>query len=316
MNSLKGIASFVAVATTGSFAAAARQTGVSAVAVSKNVATLERQLAVRLFQRTTRQLQLTPEGHSYLSQCLAPLRALEAAQVAVQKSSKALSGLVRVTSVVPFGISFVLPLLARFHAEHPQIEVQLHLDDAVSDMVAAGYHLGVRVGRAQDSSVVARPIAALPFVVCASPAYLRAHGEPLSLADLAEHDCLGWNRVGQAKPMPWPLQGMTPAIASTLKGRLQVNDFAALMAAAVLDQGLICAPLPLAMPLFRSGQLRPVLPATVRSDLMVYLHYPNRKNLPARTRALMEFLLDHLKREPDLQTDPQRLLAPFCAVSG
>ncbi len=314
MNSLKGIASFVAVATTGSFAAAARQQGVSAVAVSKNVATLERQLGVRLLQRTTRQVQLTPEGQSYLAQCLGPLRALEAAQVAVQKRSKDLSGLVRVTCAVPFGTGFVLPLLGPFHALHPKIQVQLHLDDSVSDMVAAGYHLGIRVGRPPDSTWVARPIAPLPFVACASPAYLKARGEPQSLADLVQHDCLHWSRPGQNLPVAWPLTGLTPALAGALKGRLQVNDFAALVAAAVQDQGVICVPLPLVMPLFRSGQLRPVLVGAVRSDLTVYLHYPNRKNLPARTRALLEFLLDHLRREPDLQTEAARLLAPFVAA--
>jgi DNA-binding transcriptional LysR family regulator len=314
MNSLKGIASFVAVATAGSFAAAAKQQGVSAVAVSKNVATLERQLSVRLFQRTTRQLQLTPEGQSYLSQCLAPLRALEAAQVAVQKSNKALSGLVRVTSVVPFGTGFVLPLLAQFHALHPKIQVQLHLDDEVSDMVAAGYHLGIRVGRPQDSSLVARPIAPLPFVVCASPAYLAAQGHPQLVADLARHACLRLSRVGLADPMPWFLRGMTPELGQTLSGPLQTNDFSALVAAAVLGQGLACVPLPLVMPLFRSGQLRPVLMDCIRTDLDVYLHYPNRKNLPARTRALLEFLVDQLRREPDLQTDVPSLIAPFVGV--
>jgi DNA-binding transcriptional LysR family regulator len=313
MNSLKGIASFVAVATAGSFAAAAKQQGVSAVAVSKNVATLERQLGVRLLQRTTRQLQLTAEGKSYLGQCLEPLRALEAAQVAVQKSSKALSGLVRVTSVAAFGVGFVLPLLAQFHALHPKIQVQLHLDDTVSDMVADGYHIGLRVGQPQDSSLVARPIAPLPFVVCASPAYLAAQGTPHGLPDLSQHDCLRWSRVGQADPMPWRLQGMTPELSRTLKGSLHVNDLSALVAAAVQHQGLVCVPLPLVMPYFRSGQLRPVLADCIRSDLGVYLHYPNRKNLPARTRALVEFLLDCLRREPDLQTDALSLVRPFLA---
>jgi DNA-binding transcriptional LysR family regulator len=309
MNSLKGIASFVAVASTGSFAKAAKQLGVSAVAVSKNVATLERQLGVRLFQRTTRKLTLTTEGQSYLDQCQGPLRELEAAQVSVQKSSKALSGIVRVTSVVPFGVGFVLPLLTKFHAQNPKVQVQLHLDDAVSNIVAESYDIGIRVGQMKDAGFVARPIAPLPFVVCASPSYLKMHGKPEALEDLSKHNCLRFSRVGSHDPMPWFLSGFDGVLNAKLSGSLLVNDFVALIQAAISGQGLACVPLPLAMPFFRAKQLMPVLTQSIRSDAVVYLHYPNRKNLPARTRVFVDFLLDELGREPDLQTNAQTLIA-------
>ena len=155
MKSFKGIASFVAVATSGSFAAAAKLQGVSAVAVSKNVATLERQLGVRLLQRTTRKLKLTPEGQTFYRQCLGPMRELEAAQAVVEQSGKALSGLVRVTSVTPFGMGYIMPLIPQFHAINPKVHIELHLDDAINDMVAQGYDVGIRVGQLRDSSLVA-----------------------------------------------------------------------------------------------------------------------------------------------------------------
>jgi DNA-binding transcriptional LysR family regulator len=314
MKSLKGIASFVSVASTGSFAKAARQQGVSAVAVGKNVATLERQLGVRLFQRTTRKLTLTTEGQSYLDQCQGPLRELEAAQVSVQKSSKALSGLVRVTSVVPFGTGFVLPLLPKFHARHPKVQVQLHLDDAVSNIVADSYDVGIRVGQLKDASFIARSIAPLPFVVCASPSYFQRRGKPVSLSDLADQNCLRFSRVGSHDPMPWFLTGLDASLDAKLPCNFLINDFAALIQAAVAGQGLACVPLPLAMPLFRAKRLLPALTEHIRSDLMVYLHYPNRKNLPARTRAFVDFVLDQLGREADLQTDAQTLVEPFLSV--
>jgi DNA-binding transcriptional LysR family regulator len=311
MKSLKGIASFVAVASTGSFAAAAKLQGVSAVAVSKNVATLERQLGVRLFQRTTRKLSLTPEGQTFYRQCLGPLRELEAAQAVVEQSGKALSGLVRVTSASPFGMGYILPLIPQFHTINPKVQIELHLDDAVSDMVAKGYDVGVRVGQLKDSSVVARPIAPLPFVVCASADYLNQRGRPTVLDDLAQHNCIRLCRAGSGEPMPWLLKGWDTRIDKLTHGNLLVNDFAAMVMAAVQGQGLVCAPLQMVMPLFRAGQLRPVLTDCIEPRLQVYLHYPNRKNLPARTRSFVDFVLDRLQREDDLHTPPSVLVAPF-----
>lgn len=311
MKSLKGIESFVEVAATGSFTAAAKQLGVSAVAISKNVATLERQLAVRLFQRTTRKLNLTAEGQSYYEQCLGPLRELETAQALVQQSGKALSGLVRVTSVSAFGAGFMLPMLPRFQALHPKVQISLHLDDKVNDLIANSYDIGIRVGQLRDSSLVARPISTLPFVVCASPSYLTKHGSPKQLEDLADHNCLRLSRPGSSEPMPWFLKGCDAKLDRQITGNLLVNDFSSLLAAAKQSQGLVCVPLPLAMPLFRSNQLHPVLTTFIESKIQVYLYYPNRQNLPARTRSLIDFILEQLKLERDLQTPVQQLIAPF-----
>jgi DNA-binding transcriptional LysR family regulator len=311
MKSLKGISSFVAVASSGSFAAAAKLLGVSAVAVSKNVATLERQFSVRLFQRTTRKLSLTPEGSSYYKQCLGPLRELEAAQAVIEKSSKSLSGLVRVTCAAPFAAGYVLPIIQQFHALHPRVHIDLHLDDSVSDMVAQGYDVGIRVGPMKSSSLVARPISPLPFVVCASPEYLRHRGEPHSLEDLTQHNCLRFLRIGSREPMPWFLTGNETAVDARIRGNLALNDFAALQRCAVEGRGLACVPLPLAMPDIRSGQLKPVLVSLIRTDLQVYLYYANRKNLPVRTRTFVDYVLAALEKEKDLQTSPPHLLAAF-----
>ena len=311
MKSLKGISSFVAVASSGSFAAAAKLQGVSAVAVSKNVATLERQLSVRLFQRTTRKLSLTPEGSSFYKQCLGPLRELEAAQAVIEKSSKALSGLVRVTSAAPFATGYILPIIQQFHAKNPRVQIELHLDDSVSDMVAQGYDVGIRVGRMKSSSLVARPIAPLPFVVCASPDYLRQHSAPATLNDLATHNCLRLSRIGSKEPMPWFLTGNDAAQDAQIRGNLILNDFSALQTAAIQGAGLACIPLPLAMPSIRQSQLMPVLVASINTDLVVYLYYPNRKNLPARTRTFVDYVLAELEKEKDLHTSPAQLLAPY-----
>jgi LysR family transcriptional regulator, regulator for bpeEF and oprC len=309
MKSLKGIASFVAVASTGSFAGAARLQGVSAVAVSKNVATLERQLSVRLFQRTTRQLSLTPEGAQFYEQCQGPLRALEAAQATLQTSAQSASGLVRMTCAAPFGMGFIVPLLPDFHALHPQVQVELHLDDAVNDMVGEGYDIGIRIGELRDSSLVARPIGWMPFAVCASAAYFAAHPAPLLPADLAQHNCIRLRRKGSSEPMPWFLKGLDASLNKRCTGNFLANDFAALLQAAKQGQGLICAPLPQLLPDLRSGQLQAVLTQWIEPKFQVYLHYPNRLNMPTRIRLLVDFLLHRLSQLPDLQRTPQALLA-------
>jgi DNA-binding transcriptional LysR family regulator len=314
MKSLKGIASFVAVASTGSFSAAAKLQGVSAVATSKNVATLERQLGVRLFQRTTRKLSLTEEGVIFFRQCEGPLRELQSAQVAVEQSTKSLSGMVRVTSVSPIGTGYLVPLMPTFHAINPKVHVELHLDDGVSDMIAQGFDVGIRVGQLRDSTLVARPIAKMPFVVCASTAYLKLRGAPRVLSELSHHNCIRLRRPNRKEPFPWFLLGMDSALDQSLQGNFSVTDFYAVMRAAAQGQGLACVPLPMAMPLFRAGQLKPVLTDHIDPRFVVYLHYPNRKNLPERTRAFVEFVLKRLSEEPDLQTQHWELIAPFISA--
>jgi DNA-binding transcriptional LysR family regulator len=311
MRSLKGISSFVAVASAGSFTAAAKQQGTSAVAVSKNVATLERQLGVRLFQRTTRKLTLTLEGQNFFRQCLGPLRDLEAAQAQAEQSSKALTGLVRVTCASPFAVGYLIPMIPDFHAINPKVKIELHLDDAISDLVAQSYDIGLRIGELRDSTRIVRPVSKLPFVICASPDYLRQRGRPDSLAALLEHNCLRLRRAGREEPFPWMLTGLDKKTDELIQGNFLANDFAALVLAAVQGQGLICSPLPLVMPLFRSGQLSPVLTEFIDPKVTVYIHYPNRKNVPARTRALVDFLIERLGRETDLQTAHRELVAPF-----
>ena len=311
MKSLKGITSFVATARTGSFASAAKQLGVSGVAVSKNITTLEAQLGVRLLQRSTRQLTLTTEGRSYLDQCEGPLRELEAAQVTASKSNKALSGTVRLASVMPFGMRFILPLLPQFHALYPNVHVRLSLLDAANELTANRCDIGIRVGQLKDAAYVARPIAPLPFVVCASPSYFEAFGKPTTVTDLLAHNCLRFHHESSAAPAPWPIQGMDAALDERLTGNSSLNHFAGLVQSAIAGQGIICVPLPLVYGCFQTRQLLPVLKPHIRTDIQVFMFYPSRKNIPARTRVLIDFLLAQLGSDPILKTPVNVLLADF-----
>lgn len=308
MDSIRGVLGFVKTVETGSFAAAARQLGVTPVAVSKNVQRLERELGVRLLQRSTRKLSLTDEGRLFHERCTGPLQALQNAHAAVKERGTVPAGVVRVTSVSPFGRSYVVPLLPLFSRLYPKVQIELDLDDEVSDMIAQRYDVGIRIGELRDSSMVVRPIAPLTFVVCAAPSYLAARGTPRQPADLARHNCLRMRSRSTGRPLNWALGPERTPTLPPVNGDLVCNDVTALVTAALHGQGLVLAPLPLVLPLLLAGALVPLMPDWLSHGAHVFIHYPNRRNLPARVRSFVEFLLQQLRSHPDLTTDADTLI--------
>jgi len=309
MKGISGAVGFVRTVEAGSFAGAAKKLGITPVAVSKNVQRLEQRLGVRLLRRSTRKLSVTEEGRLYYERCAGPLRELEIAESVIADKGKSPTGTIRVTSLSPFGRTYVLPLIPAFSRLYPGIELELRLDDAVSDMIAGGYDVGIRAGDARDGSMVMREVAPLHFVVCGAPSYFAERGIPLTVADLSKHNCLRLRGRGPA--VKWRLGPKESADSALIKGNFIAYDFTTLVAAAVHGQGLVFAPLPLVLPLFRTGELRPVLPECVSQPARIFIHYMSRKHLPARVKAFVNFMLEHLRSNPDLTSDPQVLLAPF-----
>jgi DNA-binding transcriptional LysR family regulator len=312
VKSIRGVIGFVRAVEAGSFAGAAKKLGVTPVAVSKNVQRLEREFGVRLLQRSTRKLSLTQEGRAYYERCTGPLRALENAQTAITEKGKTPTGALRVTCLSPFGRTYVLPLVPRFSRLYPGIELELHLDDSISDMISGGYDVGIRAGEAGDGTMVVRDVAPLHFVVCGAPSYLAERGIPLSVTELSKHNCLRLRGLGASQAMPWRLGPQKKSSPSpSISGNFLANDLPALVTAAVHGQGLVFAPLPFVLPLFRTGMLRPVLPECLSQPARILIHYVSRRNLATRVKAFVNFMLLHLRRNPDLASDPRTLLAPF-----
>lgn len=303
MDSIRGVLSFVRTVETGSFAAAGRALGISAVGVSKNVRRLEAELGVQLLQRSTREVSLTAEGRELFEQCAGPLQELQAAHRLVRESGAVPSGEVRVTCVAAFGRSYLAPLLPQFSRLHPRVRILLDLDDQPVDMVARQYDVGIRVGQ-PSGEVVAREIARLPFVICASPSYLAEHGTPNNAADLTRHNCLQLQtrRPGQFVPWPLPRQDL-------VRGTLTSNDLTALATAALHGHGLALVPLLLVLPLLRAKALVPVLPEHHLVGPGVYIYYRTRKGLAQRVRVFVDFLVDSFKADPTLAMDVQEVLA-------
>lgn len=314
---------FLRAARLGNFSAVAREFGVSAVAVSKNMATLEAALGVRLFHRSTRAVTLTPEGRTYFERCEEPLRAIEEAGRVARQDALSPTGRVRITCVKPFGRGYVIPLLQRFARQYPQVHIEFALDDRVADMVQEGFDIGIRAGSLPGPEVIARDLCGLSFVVCASPEYLAQFGVPRSVADLAAHNCL---RLGASVNQPsaatakgsradadfvWRVGTLAAPTRISVRGSFAANDFLALESAALSGLGLMHAPLPMVIPHFRSGALCPVLPEATFSGQRVHLHYRTRKNQPLRVKLLIDHLLVALRQHPDLLGEPETLCGPF-----
>lgn len=310
MESLRGMMNFVHVARLGSFAKAAESLGISAVAVSKNVTRLEQRLEVRLFARSTRHLSLTPEGEALLERCEQPLAQLAEAYAGSRKAATEAEGLVRITSVTPFVRSYLAPQLAAFHRRYPRVTLQLECSEQVSNLVAERFDIGVRIGALESAGFVARPIGPLALPLCAAPSFI-ARQQPLGPVEtLGRQHGLGLLLPGTAEPTPWRLQGDNGRLrAVPVAGPLRCNDMAALAAACVAGLGVAQLPLVSVLAELRAGQLQVLWPEQSPQGLQLFVHYPNRK-LPARVRAVVDFLLECSRAHPDLAVEPRQFPAP------
>lgn len=311
MHSLRGILNFTRAAELGSFAAAGRELGVSAVAVSQNISRLEASLGVRLFARSTRALALTAEGAAFLEQCREPLAALDAACQGARDDARLASGLVRASVVSPVAYLYLVPLLPLFFERHPQIRLELELSEESSPLIPKRCDVGIRVGALQDAAFVARALGPMRLPLCASPEYLQRHGTPAGLEALdgTRHALLAIQFSGQAQPMPFFLQSRRDGaralqqVPTATRCRLACNDYRSLLQACTSGLGIAQLPQPLALPALRRGELRCVLLDHAPEGWQLFIHYPSRRQLPERVRAFVDFCIEQLGGHADLSED-------------
>lgn len=308
MKNLQGLVSFVESAAGGSFTAAATRLGLTPAAVSKNVIGLERQLQVRLFNRSTRRLRLTAEGEAFLAKSTEALRLLDEAVNQVSQAGGEPSGRVRISSGISFGRRYILPMLPVLARRHAQLQVELSLDNRAIDLVAEGFDIGVRGGVLRDSSLVARRLARLPLALVASPAYLRRHGVPREPAELSGHELLGV-RFSSGQVGGWRLKRPSGRADDwEPPARMWCSDPEALVDLALAGHGIAQMGLHHAAPYLRSGRLKLVLQQRHDpGDRQIALHYPHRQFLSTRVRVVVEALLQHFEQQQDLHLDPAAL---------
>jgi len=289
---LSDMAIFSRVAETGSFTQAAVALQMSKGAVSKAISRLEQHLAVRLLQRTTRQIRLTAEGQTFLTYCQQVVRQADQAEHHLDELRDEPAGAVRISVAVTYGTKVIAPLLPELLQRYPKLRVELDLSDRLVDLVGEEIDLAVRFGRLANSSLIARPLTRLPIVVVASPAYLAQFGIPLHPNDLLQHSCLSTDRSVQGRT--WRFLDNGQALEVLTQGPLHANSNRALKPAAVAGVGLMFVTRYQVEDEIRSGKLVPVLTDYMPEMLPVQLVYPHRSHMKAGVKVVMQFLQSRL----------------------
>ncbi len=294
-----GMLVFSKVVEAGSLSAAARELGVSTAVVSRTLAALEARLGVRLVNRTTRSLHLTDEGASYYETSQRILAEIDEADAAVTSRRIEPQGVLKVALPASFGHQHIAPLIPRFAQRYPKVELALSLSDRSLDLIEQGFDLAVRIAELKDSSLAARKLAPNRRVVCASPAYLRAHGEPKTPQDLAKHNCLvaSWEH-GFA--MAWEYKSPVGKRGTVrVTGRYACDNWEVLRDWAVAGLGVALKSTWDVRKQLEEGALIPLLPGyDFGTDVGIYAVYPHRRHLPAKTRAFIDFLAESFGPEP------------------
>lgn len=274
----------------GSMAAAAQQMGITPPAVSRRLAQLEHRLGVRLLHRTTRRISLTPEGDMYLQDGARILGELEALEHAVTGAQSSPRGLLRLAATLGFGRTHIAPALSAFAREYPEVEVQLHLTDRPVNLVEQGFDAAIRFGDLPDSRLTARQLMANARVLCASPAYLDASGEPAQPSDLAAHQCIVIRESDETYGT-WHFRQADRQETVKVRGVLSTNDGAAATTWALNGHGMLIRSMWDIRPYLASGQLRTVMTDWTLPAADIKLVYPTKSHLSAKTRALADFLV-------------------------
>jgi DNA-binding transcriptional LysR family regulator len=300
MDLLAAFRVFVRVAEAGSFSAVAREVGATQPAVSRQIATLEEHLGARLIQRTTRSLALTEDGRDLLGHARRVLDCVEEAEAAVGRRHRAPAGLVRLATPASFGRLYIAPRLQRLLDRYPGLSVELHMSDAVPDLIADGIDLAIRGGAATEASLVSRRIGSSARQVIASAEYLERHGEPAHPSDLAGHSCIVF--LGKANPHEWSFNGPDGTVTVPVTGRFRTDSGEAMRAAVLAGVGIaLSAPWTFDEEL-ASGEVRAVLRKFHAERVLIYAVYPSRRNLAPRTRSVIDFLVDEFRLDPTISS--------------
>ncbi len=287
MDLIDGLKAFVATAQSGSFTAAADRLGMSNRLTSKYVGELETRLGVRLLQRTTRKVGITPAGERLLARAPALLDELDALIGEVTEDTRGFSGVIRVSAPVTFGEIFVRDLLGRFCAEHPDLVIDLRLDDAHVDLATDGIDLAFRIGQPEVAALTARRLGQIGSRVVASPAYIGANGRPDHPRDLAAHRCIV--DTNRRAPDRWILNGPDGAHSVHVGGHIFANSARVVRDLAVSGHGIAFLPdfvLPEAL---AAGTLLPLLDRYESEQIPVSAVWLEGRSLPRKVRALVDF---------------------------
>lgn len=298
---LGSIELFCKAAESGGFTSAATALGLTPAAVSRSVGRLEARLGVRLFVRTTRQVRLTDDGRLYFEHCQQALQQIAEAGRAVTGQQAVPSGALRISAPTTYAHHRLLPLLPRFTARYPKVQIDLSVSNRNIDFVEEGFDLAIRLGVPQDSRLVARKLEDATLGVFASPGYLRERGTPKSLGDLKAHACIQFVLPSTGRVMPWLLHENHEDIERVFGGSIRVHeDVLGCFNHARAGGGLVQIYHFIAEAAVRNGELVEVLKRFGGRSRPFSILYPQNRQLAARVRAFVDFLVAELQAEAKL----------------
>src|SRR5258708_3798206 len=296
MDRFEELNAFAGVSDARSFTQAARRLGVSSAPVSKLVARLENRLGARLLNRTTRDVSLTDTGRAYLERARHLLDEFEALEGSVRDQGGP-RGLLKASAPMSFGASQLVPALLDFAAAYPEVSLDVSQTDRAVNLVEEGFDVAVRIGELPDSSLIARRLAPVRIVTCASPEYLQRAGTPLEPQDLVGHEAILDTNLRDPLVWRYGLGGDTHEVR--VHGRLRFAGAEACVAAARRGMGIASSPAFAAADDLRAGRLVPLLCAYEPQLVHVHAVYPHGRHLAAKVRAFVDFLAQRYAREPD-----------------
>ncbi|MGF1498859.1 MAG: LysR family transcriptional regulator [Elainellaceae cyanobacterium] len=298
MDKFERIRAFTQVVIAGGFAAAAREMGLSRSAVNKLVLNLEDDLGVQLLHRTTRRVTPTETGRAFYDRCVEILADLEEAELAVTRLQQEPRGSLRVNAPMSFGTLHLSPALADFLVQYPDLKVELTLSDRFIDPIEEGFDVTLRIAEPPTSpSLIVHPLVPAKRVLCAAPAYLKAHGTPSHPADLVHHACLNYGHL--ATHYPWKLMEMAGEQVITVSGPLCSNNGEVLRDAAVRGIGIALLPTFLVGKDLQQGRLEVVLPQYPIPDITICVLTPLNRYLSVKVQVFTEFLQARFGDRPD-----------------
>lgn len=293
---LDGMTVFAAVVDADSFTQAAKNLRASKAAVSTHVQKLEDRLGTRLLNRTTRKLSLTSEGRAFYEHCRRILDEAREAIDAVDNVNAEPRGKLRINAPMSFGVLHLGRAIGDFMKEHPNVEIDLVLNDRHIDIVEEGFDLAVRIADLPDSSLIARRLAPCRRVVLASPAYWKKHGKPTHPTQLLKHDALIYDYLSE--PNTWHFNGPDGPITQTVRGRMRANNGEVLLEAAKCGLGVVMTPTFFCCDQIGNNELEIALSEYEAEPLSIYAVYPHRRHLTARVRTLVDFLVSRYGERP------------------
>ncbi len=295
MNRLAAMEAFVRVVESGSFSAAARQLRIGQPAVSKTVAQLEKRLGAQLLLRSTQKLTPTEAGRRFFERAKRAIEQADEAELAARGASASLSGTLRVGAAVTFARLHVVPRLAEFLARHPELALDIVLDDRNTDLIESGIDVALRMGSLEDSALVARKIGQSPRRVLGTQAYFDRHGEPASPADLAAHQAIVYDTRGGGSVWTFAKAGAETSV--TLTGRLRITAAEGVREAVLAGLGLAVASEWMFAPELQHGLVRAVLGEWTLPPVALWAVLPTGRRVSAKARAFVAFLEEAIARD-------------------